>query len=295
MIQQHNYVRQNRRLICVQRPEAAAGAGAGASELIPSSSNAAAGGVDNVVVVNMADGCSSSLVRSDSMEFLEDSKQDIVKIEVDNAYQPLAAAPATVAATTASTSTAVVNSEGIDAKPELVDDKQGMGLLPVSSADLNSGVGGIANDALDTKPLIQPLAMTTPATKLAALYRMLVSYNISTLKDSHNLSEMEQKVIEQSIFFCYVCRRNFTSVKLYDAHLSEHPAECFTCGKTFQRWKNFSLHLKRHLGWKEFGCNVCDKKFVVRSALVEHMRMHTGHTPLKCKVCGKFSYNIFRH
>ncbi|XP_069969274.1 uncharacterized protein [Bactrocera oleae] len=284
MILQHNYVRQNRRLICMQRPDVAAGATA--PDAIPSSSNADAGGVDNVVVVNMAEGCSSSLVRSDSMEFLEDSKQDIVKIEVDNAYQPLATAPPAVAATAASTSTAG-NSESVDAKPELVDDKQGMS-LPASNANISGGMGDIVGDALDTKPLIQPLAMTTPATKLAALYRMLVSYNISTLKDSHNLSEMEQKLIEQSIFFCYVCRRNFTSVKLYDAHLSEHPAECFTCGKTFQRWKNFSLHLKRHLGWKEFGCNVCDKKFVVRSALVEHMRMHTGHTPLKCKVCGKY-------
>ncbi|XP_039969590.1 uncharacterized protein LOC120781432 [Bactrocera tryoni] len=283
MILQHNYVRQNRRLICVQRPDAAVTA----PDAIPSSSNAVAGGVDNVVVVNMAEGCSSSLVRSDSMEFLEDSKQDIVKIEVENAYQPLAAAPPAVAATVASTSTAG-NSESVDAKPELVDDKQGMPLLPASNANIAGGVGDVAGDALDTKPLLQPLAMTTPATKLAALYRMLVSYNISTLKDSHNLSEMEQKLIEQSIFFCYVCRRNFTSVKLYDAHLSEHPAQCFTCGKTFQRWKNFSLHLKRHLGWKEFGCNVCEKKFVVRSALVEHMRMHTGHTPLKCKVCGKY-------
>lgn len=284
MILQHNYVRQNRRLICVQRPDAAASAAA--PDALPSSSNAVAGGVDNVVVVNMAEGCSSSLVRSDSMEFLEDSKQDIVKIEVENAYQPLAASAAVVA-TAASTSTAG-SGESIDAKPELVDDKKSMALLPASSLNIGGGVGDIAGEALDTKPLLQPLAMTTPATKLAALYRMLVSYNISTLKDSHNLSEMEQKLIEQSIFFCYVCRRNFSSVKLYDAHLNEHPAECFTCGKTFQRWKNFSLHLKRHLGWKEFGCNVCDKKFVVRSALVEHMRMHTGHTPLKCKVCGKY-------
>ncbi|CAD6993310.1 unnamed protein product [Ceratitis capitata] len=271
MILQHNYVRQNRRLICVQRSDAAAAAS--------STTNAIhSGDVDNVVVVNMADGCSSSLVRSDSMEFIEDSKQGIVKIEVDHAYHSLSATAAPPAGSGA----------GIDAKLELMDDKQSMALVPVNGANVNGEGEGGTGDAVDTKPLIQPLALTTPATKLATLYRMLVSYNISTLKDSHNLSEMEQKLIEQSIFFCYVCRRNFTSVKLYDAHLSEHPAECFTCGKTFQRWKNFSLHLKRHLGWKEFGCNVCDKKFVVRSALVEHMRMHTGHTPLKCKVCGKY-------
>ncbi|XP_017483716.1 PREDICTED: uncharacterized protein LOC108372510 [Rhagoletis zephyria] len=279
MITQHNYVRQNRRLICVQRPATIAPTGAA----VPSSSDTIAGGVDNVVVVNMADGYNSTVVRSDSMEFLEDSKQDIVKIEVDNVYQPLTSANAPVV-TAASTSG---SGEGIDSKPELLDKKPSLALLPASSSNANDEGDGVG-DAVDTKPALQPLAMTTPAAKLAALYRMLVSYNISTLKDSHNLSELEQKVIEQSIFFCYVCRRNFTSVKLYDAHLSEHPAECFTCGKTFQRWKNFSLHLKRHLGWKEFGCNVCDKKFVVRSALVEHMRMHTGHTPLKCKVCGKY-------
>lgn len=166
-----------------------------------------------------------------------------------------------------------------------VKDSELMGIGGDGDGDVDDDIK--PPNQLDEKPTLPPLAMTTPAAKLAALYRMLIAYNESKLgQERNNLSELEQKAMEKSIFLCYVCRTDFPSVKLYDAHLTEHPAECFTCGKKFYRWKNFSLHLKRHLGWKEFGCYVCDKKFVVRSALVEHMRMHTGQTPLKCKICG---------
>lgn len=126
------------------------------------------------------------------------------------------------------------------------------------------------------------------STKLTSVYRMLVTYNISHLKMKEDDTDIDTSMVESLIFYCYICRQSFSSVKMYDIHLTEHPAECFSCGKKFQRWKNLALHLKRHMGWKEFGCNVCEKKFVVRSALVEHMRMHSGQSPLACKICGKF-------
>ncbi|KAH8374687.1 hypothetical protein KR200_003796 [Drosophila serrata] len=246
MISDHNYVRQNRRLICTQ-PQVS-------EPMLPQQHHA------------------QLLLQADEA-LQEDSKDGIVKIKQEQCTE----------------------------KPEVEQ------MRHASSADLLSdvkdsellGIGGEGDADLDAdfKPPSQlfekssplpPLAMTTPAAKLAALYRMLIAYNESKLgQERNNLSELEQKAMEKSIFLCYVCRTDFPSVKLYDAHLTEHPAECFTCGKKFYRWKNFSLHLKRHLGWKEFGCYVCDKKFVVRSALVEHMRMHTGQTPLKCKICGK--------
>ncbi|XP_055848257.1 uncharacterized protein LOC129913547 [Episyrphus balteatus] len=117
--------------------------------------------------------------------------------------------------------------------------------------------------------------------------RMLINFNLSAL-NVKNEGEVHNYYLEsKSSFCCFVCKRDFLTVKLFDEHLVEHPAECFTCHKKFTRWKNFMVHLKRHLGWKDFACTYCEKKFVIRSALVEHMRMHTGQTPLKCKICGK--------
>lgn len=252
MIVQHNYVRQNRRLVSVQN----------AASSITIATATVTSGENLAIPFNGASGSSNILTipPSNFVESLEDSKQGIIKIEMENAEQPIPTV------------------ETIMAKSELVDEKDSLALIPATS---------VSNAAVDLKPPnVRPLALTH-ATKLATLYRMLVSFNISTLKQNSNLSEVDEKLFDSCIFFCYVCRQNFNTVKFYDAHLTEHPAECFTCGKKFHRWKNFSLHLKRHLGWKEFGCNVCDKKFVVRSALVEHMRMHTGLTPLKCKICGK--------
>ena len=246
LIDAHQYVRRNRRLIC-NKP----------SEEAPTST------------VTSADLASTSAAHMPSYaDYIEDSKQGIVKLELESNEEQSAVMHPMAAGSSAATT-----------KTEFEDNKESLALVPL--------VTTVPNTDIDTKPNLQALALTTPTTKLATLYRMLVSYNMSTLKQNQNLSDNDEKLIESSIFFCYVCRQNFNSVKLYDAHLTEHAAECFTCGKKFQRWKNFSLHLKRHLGWKEFGCSVCDKKFVVRSALVEHMRMHTGQNPLKCKICGK--------
>ncbi|KAH8242714.1 hypothetical protein KR032_001359 [Drosophila birchii] len=245
MISEHNYVRQNRRLICTQ-PQ---------------------------VTEPMLPQQHAQLLLNTDAAVQEDSKDGIVKIKQEQCSEK-----------------PEVEQLHHSNSAELLSDVKDSELL---------GIGGEGDGDLDgdIKPPSQlfekssalpPLAMTTPAAKLAALYRMLIAYNESKLgQERNNLNELEQKAMEKSIFLCYVCRTDFPSVKLYDAHLTEHPAECFTCGKKFYRWKNFSLHLKRHLGWKEFGCYVCDKKFVVRSALVEHMRMHTGQTPLKCKICGK--------
>lgn len=249
MVEVHNYVRQNRRLVCLTNGVALpmtdaialASNGPNSSRLLPQASN--------------GDGS------------IGDFKQGIVKIENENIQRDVSGFESITA--------------DLSAKTETMEDvKQNLSLVTISSATTN---------CIDSKPPnFQPLSLTTPSSKLGTLYRMLVSFNMTTLKQNHRLSENDENLIKSSIFFCYICRQNFNSVKLYDAHLTEHPAECFTCGKKFQRWKNFSLHLKRHLGWKEFGCTVCDKKFVVRSALIEHMRMHSGLSPLKCKVCGKY-------
>lgn len=252
MVDVHNYVRQNRRLVCLTNGIA-----------VPIT--------DALAMPTTSGGSSNMLTPADphSDGSMGDFKQGIVKIEHENFHRDVSGYEHISADLRAKTE-------------EIDDDKQNLSLVAISSSNSASQI------ALDAKPPnFQPLSLTTTTSKLTTLYRMLVTFNMTTLKQSQRMSEFDENLIKSSIFFCYVCRQNFNSVKLYDAHLTEHPAECFTCGKKFQRWKNFSLHLKRHLGWKEFGCTVCDKKFVVRSALVEHMRMHSGFSPLKCKVCGK--------
>ncbi|KAH8292088.1 hypothetical protein KR054_004590 [Drosophila jambulina] len=246
MISEHNYVRQNRRLICTQ-PQ---------------------------VTEPMLPQQHSQLLLQTDDAVQEDSKDGIVKIKQEQCSDKPEVEP-------------LHHASAAELLMSDVKDSELLGIGGEGDADLDGDIKPPSQLFEKSSPL-PPLAMTTPAAKLAALYRMLIAYNESKLgQERNNLSELEQKAMEKSIFLCYVCRTDFPSVKLYDAHLTEHPAECFTCGKKFYRWKNFSLHLKRHLGWKEFGCYVCDKKFVVRSALVEHMRMHTGQTPLKCKICGK--------
>ncbi|XP_030371217.1 uncharacterized protein LOC115621653 isoform X2 [Scaptodrosophila lebanonensis] len=278
MISEHNYVRQNRRLICTQAAllsSSMAASSTVAAQLFPPQLLAHGSGSSNDQ--NAVDAAAAAAATAAGESLVEDSKDGIVKIKQEHgADQKLMPSRRDTLNTTL---------EPMHAKMELPDVEEGGLLVEPSAADIKPN--DVVLSELDQAPHIQPLAMTTPAAKLAALYRMLIAYNESKLGQDRNISELEQKAMEKSIFLCYVCRTDFPSVKLYDAHLTEHPAECFTCGKKFYRWKNFSLHLKRHLGWKEFGCYVCDKKFVVRSALVEHMRMHTGQTPLKCKICGK--------
>lgn len=86
-------------------------------------------------------------------------------------------------------------------------------------------------------------------------------------------------------YVCGTCKHEFDRFKLFNAHLMVHPAECYTCGRSFKHWPNFALHIKRHLGIKDHQCRLCGKKFVIKQKLIEHMRVHTGKAPIKCPDC----------
>ncbi|XP_058128104.1 uncharacterized protein LOC131269651 isoform X2 [Anopheles coustani] len=94
-------------------------------------------------------------------------------------------------------------------------------------------------------------------------------------------------VVRKRLFVCAVCRAEFERFNQFNAHLMVHPAECMACGRHFKQWRNFALHLKRHLGIKEHGCRVCGKHFVIKQKLIEHMRVHSGHAPIRCKLCNR--------
>uniref|UniRef100_A0A182FJT6 C2H2-type domain-containing protein n=1 Tax=Anopheles albimanus TaxID=7167 RepID=A0A182FJT6_ANOAL len=88
-------------------------------------------------------------------------------------------------------------------------------------------------------------------------------------------------------YVCGKCKKQFQRFNQFDAHLMEHPVECCSCSRTFKQWRNFSLHVKRHLGIKEHQCRACGKQFVIKQKLVEHMRIHSGIAPIKCQQCGR--------
>lgn len=142
------------------------------------------------------------------------------------------------------------------------------------------------------------------AKAVTSLNNYLLSYNWSTLKAKPGelLDEKNEKVfsiIDSGInYACRTCEESFNSIRAYDLHMFIHPAECYTCSRTFKRWVNFSVHLKRHLNIRDHKCMHCSKRFVLRQNMLEHMRVHTGEAPLKCKICSKrfrrFS-NLIQH
>ncbi|XP_055373796.1 protein PF3D7_1417600 [Condylostylus longicornis] len=216
---------------------------------------------------------------------ITDQQSDNVNLAVDNDTKP---------DVNDSVTSLVLSSQYIKTENEFPEASQPIIETTVVSTTRNDDID--IPDGDDKKPDLAVVATRTtvpanyPRTKYDSIrtnvYRLLMNFNLGVLKQNSNV-EIDQNLFNSKSFCCMVCKQDFISVKLFDEHLSEHPAECFTCGKKFSRWTYFSIHLKRHLGWKDFGCTICQKKFVIRSALVEHMRIHTGITPLNCNLCSK--------
>lgn len=135
--------------------------------------------------------------------------------------------------------------------------------------------------------------MPSTSKAINSLNNYLLSYNWTTLKakSGESIDEKDAKlfaIIDTGTnYVCRVCEERFTTIRAYDMHMFTHPGECYTCGRTFKRWVNFSVHLKRHLNIRDHKCMHCSKRFVLRQNMLEHMRVHTGHAPLKCKICSK--------
>lgn len=162
-------------------------------------------------------------------------------------------------------------------------------------------------ERLDPNGLIKSVPATATVTKRTTLVRRnqyLLSYNWNVLRQklTSELNGEDVKLpilpVEANRYMCMVCHEVFAHIKTFDAHMSIHPAECYTCGRTFKHWVNFNVHLKRHLNIRDHECRHCHKRFVLRQNLLEHLNTHSGETPLKCKICnkrfGRYS-NLIQH
>jgi KRAB domain-containing zinc finger protein len=105
-------------------------------------------------------------------------------------------------------------------------------------------------------------------------------------------------------FSCTQCDKTFTALYLLNNHLrfihnADDPSySCSVCGKAFEKFSSYRIHMRTHTGEKPFQCNMCGESFSVSSSLYSHMRCHTGEKPYVCDVCGsafRQSSHLRRH
>lgn len=63
---------------------------------------------------------------------------------------------------------------------------------------------------------------------------------------------------------------------------------CKLCRKFYERRDKCTVHVKTHLGIKQYTCIVCNAKFVCKSDVMKHIRCsHTNPRPIQCPKCPK--------
>lgn len=63
---------------------------------------------------------------------------------------------------------------------------------------------------------------------------------------------------------------------------------CKLCQKFYERRDKCTVHVKTHLGIKQYTCILCNAKFVCKSDVMKHIRCsHTNPRPIQCPKCPK--------
>lgn len=133
------------------------------------------------------------------------------------------------------------------------------------------------------------------------------------------------RVHKEDAIQCYVCPKQFTTVKSLREHMEVHSNQycCDTCNVSFKKLVDFTIHMRGHSPDEQFRCVLCEfqtdsinditehlnsqhdqdyrfkcekcgKGFHVFSWFLEHDNFHTGARPFECMFCGKsFPYSRY--
>ncbi|XP_043919263.1 zinc finger and SCAN domain-containing protein 21-like isoform X2 [Protopterus annectens] len=98
-------------------------------------------------------------------------------------------------------------------------------------------------------------------------------------------------IIEERLYQCHQCEKNFHDADQYRMHCESHSEEklykCNECEKHFRHHSSLRSHQQIHVGEQTNKCTDCDSSFTYLSDLRKHRRIHTGVGPYNCAVCEK--------
>lgn len=113
-----------------------------------------------------------------------------------------------------------------------------------------------------------------------------------TFEDFNFDNDFPKTELENVIYTCNKCSKQFTKHNKYLRHLGAHEnlsLECSICKKLFGNQELLDKHKAKH---EKTTCLICNKHFEKETELLEHMVMHTEG--LNIKVENEVSVNMLR-
>ena len=103
--------------------------------------------------------------------------------------------------------------------------------------------------------------------------------SLMSWENTRRKSTLLPKEIEERIYVCGVCDKQYTKERSYyyhcKTHTGEKPYKCSECSSCFVRVGILKAHMMRHTGEKPFACNQCSKAFKFSTLLKKHLAGHS--------------------